>query len=102
MTTSLSIRRASVMLTITTCNGCVSVKTADFCCKKIDMKFQREDSWLFRFFITKRDTIRIDWICERGCVRVGTPCFPSCYTPKDLQNNEQTEAHSSELSQEEN
>jgi hypothetical protein len=80
-----------------TCNACVFVKAADFSCKKIDIKFQRDDSWLFGFFVIKRNTLRIDWICERGCALVGTPCFPSRYTPKDLQNNEQTEAHRSEL-----
>lgn len=98
MTKSLSIRCACVMLTITTCNACVSVKAANFYCKKIDMKFQHDDSWLFRLFVIKRNTIRIDWICERGCVLVETPYFPSCYTPKDLQNNEQTEGHRSEMS----
>lgn len=84
MNKSLSIKCAYVMLTITTCNACVFAKAADFSCKKVDMKFQHDDSWLFRLFVLKRNTIKMDWMCDRGCVLVGTPCFPSCLHTEGL------------------
>lgn len=78
MTKSFSIRCAYIMLTITTSNVCLFVKATDFSCRKVDMKFQHDDSWLFGLFVIKRNTTKIDWICDSGCVLVGTACFPSC------------------------